>query len=224
MTYILTLKDNTVINNYTEETNLTKFKEQENYIHSLYLDGIDQIPRDRCIAYSDKFTHEYLGEETVIGCVNRKYANYLDNKFASVHRLYCIDSKTAFIYVTGGFWEDNPSWLHEKALITSVSTHFEEDPEFCSYKYNKKANDYKKYWFRASAEISKSEYGIELKDDSDEFIMAIVENNTLKTVRKMIPSTDNGDDVLENWQSIYILNARKAGKKEFLKKLYESGL
>tara|TARA_Y100000361_G_scaffold67317_1_gene59223 strand:- start:661 stop:1335 length:675 start_codon:yes stop_codon:yes gene_type:complete len=224
MTYILTLKDNTVINNYTEETNPTKFKEQENYIHSLYLDGIDQIPRDRCIAYSDKFTHEYLGEETVIGCVNRKYANYLDNKFASVHRLYCIDSKTAFIYVTGGFWEDNPSWLHEKALITSVSTHFEEDPEFCSYKYNKKANDYKKYWFRASAEISKSEYGIELKDDSDEFIMAIVENNTLKTVRKMIPSTDNGDDVLENWQSIYILNARKAGKKEFLKKLYESGL
>ena len=224
MTYILTLKDNTVINNYTEETNPTKFKEQENYIHSLQLDGIDQIPRDRCIAYSDKFTHEYLGEETVIGCVNRKYANYLDNKFASVHRLYCIDSKTAFIYVTGGFWEDNPSWLHEKALITSVSTHFEEDPEFCSYKYNKKANDYKKYWFRASAEISKSEYGIELKDDSDEFIMAIVENNTLKTVRKMIPSTDNGDDVLENWQSIYILNARKAGKKEFLKKLYESGL
>ena len=81
MTYILTLKDNTVINNYTEEANVTKFKEQEKYIHSLYLDGFDIIPRDYCIAYSDKFTHEYLEEETVIGCVNRKYANYLDNKF-----------------------------------------------------------------------------------------------------------------------------------------------
>ena len=213
MAYITYLANGTTVNSYVADDG---YNDQINYLKTVF-DWI--FPEYTLI--SDKFTDEYLKEEVVYGCLNRlNYKDFVNEHTVTVNRLLALESKKSYLFVLNGFWEDNPSWCHNDALIVAQSIHYEEDgKEFLT-----KANDYKHYIIRASASISKSEFGLELTDDSDEFLCALVENNTIKAIRKLVPTDGVGDEILENWQSLYLLYARKAGKKEFLKKLYQSGL
>ena len=124
--------------------------------------------------------------------------------------------------------QDSQYWpLEPSNSVTVWLAVFDTDKENSAMKIvsgSHKAKDYKHYIIRASSTVSKNEFGLELKDDSDEFICVLVENNKIVATRKLVPTEGTGDEILENWQSLYLLYARKAGKKEFLKKLYESGL
>ena len=213
MAYITYLSDGTTINSYIANDG---YNNQIEYLKTVF-DWT--FPEYTLI--SDKFTDEYLQEEVIYGCLNRNYyKDFVNNHTVTVNRLLALESKKSYLFVLNGFWEDNPSWCHDDALIVAQSIHYEEDDKA----FLTKAKDYKHYIIRASSTVSKNEFGLELKDDSVEFICVLVANNKIIATRKLIPTEGIGDEILENWQSLYLLYARRAGKKEFLKKLYESGL
>lgn len=213
MAYTYTLNDGTKVNiNYSA----TQIEEKYNKLK----DTFTFIDLNEYTQFSDEFTHEYLNEKVIVSCLQRKlYTNLANDIFASVHRLFCTESKTSFVYVTGGFWQSTPSFLHEKALVTSVTEHFAEDNRNTPTNYNK----YKKYFFKLTSALAKSEYNIDLTDNSDEFICALVEGSTVKAVRKVEPDADDGDALLENWESLYILNAKKTNNRSYITKLFETG-
>mgnify|MGYP003148670753 CR=1 FL=1 len=203
MAYVTHLENGTTVNSYVADD---EYNNQIDYLKSVFGWGFPEYT-----LISDKFTDEYLKEEVIYGCLNRiDYKDFVNEHTVTVNRLFVLN----------GFWEDNPSWCHNDALIVAQSVHYEEDNKA----FLTKAKDYKHYIIRASSTVSKNEFGLELKDDSDEFICVLVENNKIVATRKLVPTEGTGDEILENWQSLYLLYARKAGKKEFLKKLYESGL
>ena len=213
MAYTYTLSDDTEVKSYHGEDDLTS---KYNQLKDLY----DFINLNEYTAFSDEFTHEYLNEKVIVGCLQRTlYSNLASDIFASVHRLFCIESKTSFVYVTGGFWQSTPSFLHEKAFVTSVTEHIAEDNRDVPTNYNK----YKKYFFKITSALAKSEYNIDLADNSDEFICALVEDTTVKAIRKVEPDANDGDAVLENWESLYILNAKKTNNKAYITALMNSG-
>jgi len=213
MAYRYTLSNGTIVNSYQDENNLT---EKYNQLNSLY----DFISLDEHTAFSEEFTHEYLNEKVIVGCLQReKYKTLANDIFASAHRLFCIESKTSFVYITGGYWNSTPSFLPEKAFVTSVTEHIAEDNRPTPTNYNK----YKKYFFKLTSDLAKSEYNITLGDNTDEFICALVEGNTIKSVRKVEPDPDKGDAILENWEALYILNAKKTKNREYVAALTNSG-
>ena len=115
MAYTYTLSDNTIIKSYHSTDN---FYDKFTILNDVY----DFIDPNEYTAFSDEFTHEYLNEKVIVGCLQRTlYSNLASDIFASAHRLFCTESKTSFVYVTGGFWQETPSFLHEKAFVTFCS-------------------------------------------------------------------------------------------------------
>ena len=213
MAFMFTLNNGTVVNSYETGDN---YNSQWQLIKNTF----DDVKLEHTVI-SDTYIHEYLNEKVIQTCVARKsYIQYLNNNFVSASRLFALESKKQFLFINGGHWQDNPSWCHSDAIILSVSTHIKED----GVAYLEKADDYKKYVIKTNSTISKQEFGIELKDDSDEMIYAIVEGNTLKAVRKLEPMTGTKDELLSNWEGLYCFYTKKEDKKEYIKKLFQSGL
>ena len=213
MAYTYTLNDGTKVNSYHSAN---KLEEKYNQLQDIFT----FIDLGEYTAFSDEFTHEYLNEKIIIGCLLRnRYTNLANDTFVSAHRLFCLESKTSFVYVTGAFWQPTPSFLHTDAFVTSVSEHFAEESRATPTNYN----SYKKYFFKITPALAQSEYGITLAGSSDEFIVALVENNVVKAVRKLEPDATEGDAVLENWEALYILNAKKTNNRSYIRKLFETG-
>lgn len=213
MAYTYTLADGTVIKSYHSSDN---FYDKYTQVNDLY----DFIDPNEYTAFSDEFTHEYLNEKVIVGCLQRtSYSSLADDKFASAHRLFCVESKTSFVYVTGGYWQATPSFLHADAFVTSVSEHFAEENRATPTNYN----NYKKYFFKITPALAKSEYGITITGSNDEFVVALVENDVVKAIRKLEPDASDGDAVLENWEALYILNAKKTNNRSYISKLFETG-
>lgn len=221
MAEIITLSDNTVIKNYPNfhdnwQTNLDLLKNEFSWVT-----GEDTL------MVQEPFQHEYFKEQSVRTCLPRRVCSqYNNDDFATCHRVHLLDSKKSRILLSTGYWVEQsnyPTWAENGIFIIAKSIWITEEGKDTISEFD----DYEEYYFRCTSNIAKNSYGHTIDDDNDTILLSalVKTDGTVISYRKHETNSDIDDnEFLDNWVGVYVATAKKQGKKEFAKALFNSGL
>jgi hypothetical protein len=168
-------------------------------------------------AVSQAYHHEILGEQVIRTCVVMKYAEeVLDDVFGTAHRLFGMDSGTSMFYVTKLFQGTNPAWCDENMFILSFTEHHEELNRPCS----PNMLGFTEYFFVASPEkLAEMEY--DLTDVNDDTLFSVLTvNDEIVAKRRYTNFVEDDAGVLANWQTMYVMYAKKARRMDLVRSLF----
>ena len=169
---------------------------------------------------SESYTDEYLNENVVRSCLVLKQAFTLlgNEDFALAHRLFSLDSNTSMLSITKLFVEEQPSWVSQEMFILSVTEHYEEYNKPC----NPKMLTYKEYSFVAPQETLET-FSLDLSDlNNDTAFSILVDNNNQIISKRRYTNFDINDtsSFLANWQTYYIMYAKKAKRMDLVRNMF----
>jgi hypothetical protein len=168
-------------------------------------------------AVSQEYLHEYIGKNVIRTCVMMNYAeSVLEGTFSTAHRLFDLDGGTSMFYVTKFFDLDQPSWADEDMHFLCYSEHHEEYGKPC----DPKMLEFAEYFFVAPTEKLES-MGYDLTDKNDDTVFSVLVANNEIVAKRRYTNFEEGDaGVLANWQTMYVLYAKKARRMDLVRNLF----
>lgn len=170
-------------------------------------------------AIGETYTHEFLNERVTRTCLNTIEAeNLIGNPVATAHRLFGRDSNTSMLYVTDLYQGERPGWATPDTFVIGETIHHQE----LGRPINPQMLEFKEYFFVAPKNDLETVYLVDTRDVNGSTVFsALVSGNQLVAVRRYTNfMTANVTGVLANWQSIYVMFARKAKRNDLVRRLF----
>lgn len=167
-------------------------------------------------AISTEYVHEVLNERVIRTCVVIKMAQeMLEGQIGSAHRLFGLDSLTSVFVVTRLFTDPQPSWAPDESFVLAYTEHHDELGRPCS----PGMLGFSEYYF-VCAKATAAGLGIDVTDaDEDTLYAAVIQNGQVVGYRRYSHIGDPDNDLLENWQVLYMWYAKKARRLDLVRQL-----
>lgn len=165
-------------------------------------------------AFTDQYQHEHLGEPVLRACMLTQEAKDLTGSDAAAcHRLFGMQSATSVLYTTELDQEPDKPFLSPGSYVVAKTVHHEEFGRPC----RPEMLQFQELFFVAPLSEIQSFYGLSLTEIPPGTIFsAIVANGQLVAVRRYTSETDN---LLGQWQSIYVLFCKRARRMDLARRL-----
>lgn len=168
-------------------------------------------------AVSEAYTHEVIGKQVMRTCIVMNFAEgMVPGLFGTAHRLFDMENLTSMMYVTKLFEGDKPSWAPDDMYILGYTEHHEEfkkpiDPLMLSFT---------EYFFIASDERLEA-MGFDLTDRNEDTVFSVLVSNDQVVAQRRYTNFDPEDmGVLANWQTMYVMYAKKARRMDLARALF----
>lgn len=167
-------------------------------------------------AVSTEHVHEILSERVIRTCVVMQMAQeMLDKQIISAHRLFGLDSLTSAFMVTRLFVDQQPSWAPPETYVLAYTEHHDELGRPCS----PGMLGFSEHYF-VCAKATAAGLGIDITDADEETVYAaMVQDGQVVGYRRYSHVGDPDNDVLENWQVLYMWYAKKARRLDLVRQL-----
>lgn len=170
--------------------------------------------RDNYQAFMDQYQHEFLNEPVLRACMLTQDAKELTGADAGAcHRLFGMQSGTSVLYTTELEEEPVKSFLSPNSYVMAKTVHHEEFGRPC----RPEMLNFTELFFVAPLSELQSFYGLSLTEIPPGTVFsAIVANGQVVGIRRYTSETDN---LLGQWQSIYVLFCKKARRMDLARRL-----
>lgn len=164
--------------------------------------------------FTDQYQHEFLNEPVLRACMLIQDAKDLTGTDAAAcHRLFGMQSATSVLYTTVLDEEPEKAFLSQSSYVVAKTVHYEEFGRPC----RPEMLTFTELFFVAPLSELQSFYGLSLTEIPPGTIFsAVVANNQLVSVRRYTSETDN---LLGQWQSIYVLFCKRARRMDLARRL-----
>jgi len=164
--------------------------------------------------FTDQYQHEFLAEPVIRGCLLVQDAKELVGADAvACNRLFGMQSATSVLYTTELDTEPQPAFLSPNSYVIAKTCYHEEFGRPC----RPEMLQFRELFFLAPLAELQSFYGLSLTEiPPGTLFSAVVANDQLISVRRY---TNEADNLLNAWQSMYVLFCKKARRMDLARGL-----
>jgi hypothetical protein len=201
------MSDTIYLSNGTEVNNHTSGTPEADALFDRLRGVVKDVVKDIYQAIADEYQHEVIGTPVIRTCLLTQDAkDKIGRDVMTCHRLFDLSSSKSILYTTEFFLDDKPACFGPQTFVVAKTESFEEFGRPCS----PEMLGFDEYFFVAPVSELNGLYGQQLESIAPATLFsALVRDGQIVAVRRYC---NKKDALLANWQSIYVLFARRSGR------------